>query len=316
MQDVLPTDVAKQLQQAILKINDTNSLISIEYSLPLSKGIKSFEARLIPSIPNQVIVIIRDITERKQAEEALQKAKDDLEIRVEERTCELKNTNALLRQEIVERQRAERQLKISLEEKDVLLKEIHHRAKNNLQIISSLLRLQAGYIKDEQVIEIFRDSQNRIRAMAMIHENLYQSDDLARIDFSDYIRNLINNLIRSYGANPNISFRLNFDKIALRIDTAIPCGLIINELISNSLKHAFPNNLKGEINIDFFLQEAGKYLLQVSDNGVGITEDIEFYKKSSLGLQLVWRLVEQIEGNIEFNPKNGTCYKIVFIEQR
>ncbi|MBO3458562.1 CBS domain-containing protein [Aetokthonos hydrillicola Thurmond2011] len=316
MQDVLPDDIAKKFQEAILHVNDKNSLVSIEYSLPLILGSKSFEARLFPSIPNQIIIIVRDITEQKQAQDALQKAKDDLEIRVEERTCELKNTNALLRQEIVERQRAERQLKMSLEEKDVLLKEIHHRVKNNLQIISSLLRLQAGYLKDEQVVGIFQDSQNRIRAMAMIHENLYQSDDLARIDFSDYIRNLTNNLIRSYSANPNINFKLNFDKISLRIDTAIPCGLIINELISNSLKHAFPNNTPGEISIDFSMIQPGRYLLNVSDNGVGITENIEFYKNRSLGLQLVWRLVEQIEGNIEFNNKNGTYYKINFIEQK
>jgi len=216
--------------------------------------------------------------------------------------------------DITARKIAENQLKSSLKEKEVLLKEIHHRVKNNLQVISSLLRLQAGYIKDEEALDIFKDSQNRVRAMAMIHENLYQSTDLARIEFSDYISNLTNNLIRCYSVNRNINIKLNIDRVLLRIDTAIPCGLIINELVSNSLKHAFHENQTGEISIEFLDLSQGKYSLSVSDNGIGFQEDIELPKKHSLGLQLVWNLVEQLEGSIAYQAKSGTEFNITFIQ--
>ncbi len=216
--------------------------------------------------------------------------------------------------DITARKLAENQLKSSLKEKEVLLKEIHHRVKNNLQVISSLLRLQAGYIKDEQALDIFKDSQNRVRAMAMIHENLYQSTDLARIEFSDYIRNLTNNLIRCYSINRDINIKLNIDRVLLRIDTAIPCGLIINELVSNSLKHGFNENQTGEISIEFLELSQGEYSLSVTDNGIGFTEDIELPKKHSLGLQLVWNLVEQLEGNIEYKGKLGTKFNITFTQ--
>ncbi|AUB39254.1 CheY chemotaxis protein or a CheY-like REC [Nostoc flagelliforme CCNUN1] len=140
-----------------------------------------------------------------------------------------------------ERKQAEEQIKASLQEKEVLLKEIHHRVKNNLQIISSLLNLQAEYIKDNQALEVFKDSQNRIESMALIHEKLYQSQDLAKINFADYIQDLVTNLFYSYNVNSSaISLKMNVEEVFLAIDAAIPCGLIINELISNSLKYAFP----------------------------------------------------------------------------
>lgn len=310
----MPLDIAYQFHQAILQLNKTNSLVVIEYSLSLTTEVKSFEARLLSSLANQIIVIIRDITERKQAQEALQKAKEDLEIRVEERTFELKNANKLLRQEIIERQRIEEALKSSLQDKEVLLKEIHHRVKNNLQFISSLLRLQAGYIKNEQALDVLQDSQSRVRAMAMIHESLYQSNNLAKIGFLKYIHKLINNLIDSYRVNPNINIKSRIDNALLRIDTAIPCGLIINELISNSIKHAFVNKESGEIYVEFLMLEKGKYSLNVSDNGIGMKNDIKLTLTQSLGLQLVWKLVEQLEGNIVFNTNFGTSFKITFTE--
>lgn len=204
IQNIMPLDVGREFEQGILQVRQSKSLVAIEYSLPTARGEQSFEARLLPSIRHQIIVIIRNITESKLA-----------------------------------RKQAENKLKSSLKEKEVLLKEIHHRVKNNLQIISSLLRLQARYINDENTVDIFEDSQNRVRAMAMIHENLYQSNDLAKIEVSDYIQKLTNNLICSYGVEQNIKIHLNIDKFSLKIDTAIPCGLIINELISNALKHAF-----------------------------------------------------------------------------
>lgn len=215
--------------------------------------------------------------------------------------------------DITVRKKVENKLKASLKEKEVLLKEIHHRVKNNLQIISSLLRLQSGYIKDKQALEIFKDSQNRVRAMALIHENLYQTKDLAKIEFSEYIKKLTNNLIRCYNIT-NIQINTNIEKLFLKLDMAIPCGLIINELISNAMKHAFKNCEGGEIYVDFITLQAGKYSLSVSDNGVGTTENISSLKKQSLGLELVWNLVEQLEGTIVYNFKLGTSFRITFAE--
>jgi PAS domain S-box-containing protein len=240
-------------------------------------------------------------------------ARGDVVRDTEDNPCFMAGSNT----DITHYKAAEHKLKESLKEKEVLLKEIHHRVKNNLQVISSLLRLQAGYIRDEQALDIFQDSQNRIRAMAMIHENLYQSNDLAKIDFYNYIQNLANNLISSYGIQNKslINLNLNIDKILLKIVTAIPCGLIINELVSNSIKHAFTGRNSGDIYIDFLELEPKKYSLIVSDNGIGVPDDIEVRRNQSLGLQLVWSLVEQLEGSIAFKNQKGTVFTITFYEE-
>lgn len=215
---------------------------------------------------------------------------------------------------IAKRKQAEEQIKASLKEKEVLLKEIHHRIKNNLQVISSLLNLQSGYIIDKDAIEMFKESQNRVKSMALIHEKLYQSKDLARIDFAEYIRNLTNYLFRSYGVTSNrIKLKKNVDDVFLGLDTAIPCGLIINELVSNSLKHAFPDGKEGEIHICLFLDN-DKFTLIVRDNGVGFPKDLDFRNTESLGLQLVITLVEQLEGTIDLKRSGGTEFKIIFTE--
>ncbi|MBD2729844.1 hypothetical protein H6G96_26880 [Nostoc sp. FACHB-892] len=212
-----------------------------------------------------------------------------------------------------ERKQAEEQIKASLQEKEVLLKEIHHRVKNNLQIISSLLNLQAEYLKDNQALEVFKDSQNRIESMALIHEKLYQSQDLARINFADYIQDLVTNLFYSYNVNSSaITLKMNVEEVFLAIDAAIPCGLIINELISNSLKYAFPEKQPGEIYIDFSSIEANLFTLTIGDNGVGFTQDFDFQGTESLGLRLVKGLTHQLRGNIDFSINNGVKYKIIF----
>lgn len=218
-------------------------------------------------------------------------------------------------QDITGRKQAEEQIKISLKEKEVLLKEIHHRVKNNLQVISSLFNLQSRYINDIKSLEIFRESQDRIKSMALIHEKLYQSKDLARINFAEYIRNLANDLFRSYGVNlTDVTLKINVSNVFLGIDTAIPCGLIINELVSNSLKYAFPEDKKGIIRIDLYPDEYGKFILIIRDNGVGFPKHLDFRNMESLGLRLVKTLTKQLGGSIELNSNNGTAFKIIFAE--
>ncbi len=215
---------------------------------------------------------------------------------------------------ITDRKRAEEQIRESLKEKEVLLKEIHHRVKNNLQVISSLLYLQSKKINDEGSFQIFKESQNRIKSMALIHEKLYRSEDLAKIDFAEYIRNLTNSLFRSYEVSSSkVELKIKVDETSMGIDTAIPCGLIINELVSNSLKYAFPDGREGEINIGFHSDD-GKFNLVVGDNGVGFPEELDFRNTQSLGLQLVNTLTGQLDGEIYLDKNGGTEFRITFAE--
>ena len=208
-----------------------------------------------------------------------------------------------------------KQIEKSLEEKELLLKEIHHRVKNNLMIISSLLNLQSRYIEDKKYKDIFRESQNRAKSMALIHERLYKSTDLKRIDFGDYIRTLANDLFHTYISDPSrIQMAMNIEEVRLDINTAIPLGLIVNELISNSMKHAFPDGMKGKININFHLK-GDKFILTVRDNGVGFPKDMDYKNTESLGLQIINSLTDQIDGKLEFNGSNGTEFKIRFKER-
>ena len=218
--------------------------------------------------------------------------------------------------ELAERKRAEDQLKLSLKEKEVLLKEIHHRVKNNLQVISSVLRLQSDYVRDEKILALFNDSQNRIRSMALIHEKLYQSSNLLKINFDEYIRDLTDNLIRSYVSfSSAVTLTTNAIGVWLNIDTAIPCGLIINELVSNSLKHAFlETNQENEIQISITSAHDNEFTLIVRDNGIGFPEDIDFRNTESLGLELVCIFTEQLDGTIELDRSNGTAFVITFSE--
>ncbi|MFQ6041306.1 MAG: histidine kinase dimerization/phosphoacceptor domain -containing protein [Candidatus Poribacteria bacterium] len=211
------------------------------------------------------------------------------------------------------RKQTEEQIKTSLQEKEVLLKEIHHRVKNNMQVIVSLLNLQRRYIKDEKYGEMFRESQNRIRSMALIHEKLYQSENLTNIDFAEYIRSLASTLFQTYEAYGKIALKMNIEDISLSIDSAIPCGLILNELVSNSLKYAFPEGKEGEIKIILRSADENEIELIVSDNGVGIPEDVDIKNTESLGLQLVATLTEnQLDGEMQLNRTEGTEFRIKF----
>ena len=201
-----------------------------------------------------------------------------------------------------------------LDEKEMMVKEIHHRVKNNLMIISSLLNLQSSYIKDKASKDIFKESQNRARSMALIHERLYQSTDLKRIDFGDYITSLATELFHTYVVDPSlIELKINVDDIFLDINTAIPLGLIVNELTTNSLKYAFPDGKRGKIIIDFHPIDE-HYEFTLKDNGIGFPEDLNFHDTDTLGLQIVNSLTDQIDGEITLDKNNGTEFKITFKE--
>jgi PAS domain S-box-containing protein len=218
-------------------------------------------------------------------------------------------------EDISDRRKAEDALRASLREKEVLLREIHHRVKNNMQIISSLLSLQAREIDDPAIVEMFRESQSRIRSMAFVHEKLYQSKDLSRIGFSDYIRSLTNHLTQTYIIDgERIRFESEIEDIALDIGTAIPCGLIINELVTNAFKHAFPDVRAGTVRLELRRAAEDRFLLRVADDGVGFPAGLDFQLTESLGMQLVLMLVDQINGAIELEPGPGTSFRIDFGE--
>jgi PAS domain S-box-containing protein len=215
--------------------------------------------------------------------------------------------------DITERIRTDKQLKASLAEKEILLKEIHHRVKNNLQIIASLLSLQSNTIDNPLTLAQFRDCQNRIRSMALIHERLYRSDDLAHIAIGPYIRDLAKNLLQSYQTqDKGIRLTVETDDTQLDIDTAVPCGLLVNELVSNALKHAFPNGRTGTIGVEMWYTSESRHKLVVWDDGVGFPPDVDYQNTTSLGLQLVNSLIQQLDGSVEVCRAPGTRFSVCF----
>jgi len=223
-----------------------------------------------------------------------------------------KPSNLTLVRDITDRKQAEEQIKSSLKEKEVLLKEIHHRVKNNLQIVSSLLYLQSRKTSDDQVLSVLRESQTRVRSMALIHEKLYQCGDLANINLGDYIRSLTSYLLNSYGvASHMVNLKINVESAPLGLDRAIPCGLIINELVSNALKYAFPQGRRGEIFVNLLRDGDDKLVLMVKDNGIGLPEGLDVTDTPSLGLQLVSTLVKQLDGTMEVRRKGGTEFRMI-----
>jgi PAS domain S-box-containing protein len=214
--------------------------------------------------------------------------------------------------DITERKKRRRNINASLKEKEVLLREIHHRVKNNMQIISSLLNLQIQYLNEEESVNVLMESQNRVKSMAIIHEKLYQSHDLNSIKIAEYVKSLVKDLFYSYNITEDrIESIINIEDIKLNIETAIPCGLILNELVSNSLKYAFPNKREGKIKVSIHTKEDG-YELNISDNGIGFPDELDFKNTDSLGLQLVNNLTDQIDGSIELERNNGTNFSINF----
>ncbi|MBF0566192.1 MAG: response regulator [Nitrospirae bacterium] len=301
-------------------------------SLNLEKGCERNrqEEEFLVSIANTLACII----ERKRAEEGLRKHRDTLEDIVIQRTAELTyardqaiaanehvkkrkseliETNRRLQSEIQRRIEVENKITASLRDKETLLKEVHHRVKNNLQIISSLLYLHSTTIGEPCAQDALNESCNRIRSMALIHETLYKSENLATIDFSQYLKSLMGDLFYTFGVDPEtITLKYDLHAAFLKLETAIPCGLIINEIVSNSLKYAFPKGTRGKISISLHKRDDNGYELSIGDNGIGLPRDLNFDNVSSLGLRLIKTLSDQLEGSVELNRTGGTRYKIIF----
>lgn len=225
--------------------------------------------------------------------------------------------NIMLKRELQEkelkRRQAEEKLKKSLEEKEILLKEVHHRVKNNMQIISSILKMQQRQVDDPRLREALEESQNRIRSMALVHENLYRTENLAKILFSNYVKAMANNLMHTYSQNQtSIRFEFDVEDVYMPLDVGIPCGLIINELLSNSFKYAFQGRDKGIISIRLKNLQADEYEMIVKDDGIGINGSFDIEKTKSLGMRIVTKLVQQIDGELNYDFSSGATFTIKF----
>ena len=248
-----------------------------------------------------VLASIIDITERKRSEQILRDLNAELEHRVATRTAELEA-------EVVERKRVEEVMRTALEEKKTLLEEIHHRVKNNLQIISSLLQLQCDFVKNEEDRAMFAESQNRVRTMALVHERLYRSQNLASINFGEHVRDLANMLAGTYRqAAVQIHVFTEAESVSLQLETAIPAGLIVNELVSNAL-----NGRRGTLKVSLHSPTPGQLLLSVQDDGVGFPPGFDWDQARSLGLRMVRDLTRQIRGTLEVRQNGGTTFALSF----
>ena len=270
----LPSHVVTELDLLIQQTITSGQIAYYEYEMDVSDDLGMFELRMVKSGDDEVVMIVRDITERK---------------------------------------RVEAQMQASLQEKEVLLKEIHHRVKNNLQVVSSLLDLQSTYVEDELVKEMFQENRRRTRSMAFVHEQLYHSTDLARINFADYVRELTDYLLRSHGQlTKGVVLDVDVIDVLLSVETAVPLGLIINELLSNAYKHAFPNGRSGRVLIQLRKNDGAQLSLILQDNGIGWPDHVDFRRSPSLGLTIIMTLVDQLQGEIEMRSQNGTCFELTF----
>ena len=215
--------------------------------------------------------------------------------------------------DISDQKHIEEQLKTSLIEKETLLREVHHRVKNNLQLISSLLNLQLKSKEEKSVEEMFNECQNRVKAISLIHEKLYQTNQITRIDFDKYIKSLATSLLKSFGiTSSRIRITSKAENVFLTMDSAIPCGLIINELVTNSLKHAFKHGMSGEIVVDMKYRQDNKFVLTVKDNGLGLPSTLMVEKPETLGFSLIQSLIRQLDAKLEIEINKGTEFSITF----
>lgn len=225
---------------------------------------------------------------------------------MDKRTTELGRTNRRLQQEIVEHKLADERIKASLREKEVLLREVHHRVKNNLAVVSSLLSMQAGRVEGQSAHAALQESRNRVASMSLIHEILYQSEDLSAVDLEHYVGSLTANLAHAYGYTGRVDFRVKTGSICLEASQAVPCGLIINELATNSLKHAFQDGKGGSVRISADALSDDTIELRVGDDGVGFPDDLDWRKSKTLGLRLISLMVDQLHGSWEMRNDPGT----------
>ncbi len=255
---------------------------------------------------------VRQTEAIKKSQAELQEAREELEERVYARTVELVKSNAMLMHEVSERKRAEEKTTASLKEKEVLLREVHHRVKNNLQIVMSLLKLQSRKMSNPEVNQMCEDIQNRIKSIAMLHELLYRSEDMSRIDFSHYIKKMARDLIRSYSPlSDNISLHIRSEGVLLDINSAIPCALLINEIVSNAIQHGFPEGGEGNINIEFERDETA-FCLRIGNDGKSFVKNIDLENSETLGLRLVADLTAQLGGEVKMETGEKTCFEITF----
>jgi two-component sensor histidine kinase len=270
-------------------------------ALHMAKAGAEDQARLLAhqaeELTHSNIELERSNNELRQVQRELQQAHDEMEQRVKDRTAKLAAANDSIRS--------------SLKEKEVLLREIHHRVKNNMQVISSLLNLQSSHIRDEQDRVLFCESQSRVRSMALIHEKLYQSKSLARIDFNEYVNDLSRTICRSHGLS-GVTLHVDAAGIYFGVDTAIPCGLIVNELITNSLKYAFPDGRAGRVFVYASLLTPQKCTLRIGDDGIGFPSDIDIRNTKTLGLQLVHTLAQQLGATVNVQREQGTIFEFTF----
>ncbi len=309
-------ETEKKVQAFKLGANDyiTKPFQKAELLARVESQLQLFQ--LHKTLEKQNYLLKTEIDKKYKVELSLLETNDQLSSVNQSLQAEIENRKIIesrLQSEILERRQAEQKLKKSLKEKELLLKEIHHRVKNNLFIVSSLLESQLDYTDNPQTIKMLEDSQNRILSMALIHEQLHSSTGLCLIDFRQYITNLTDHLINSC-INKEIDFQVKIQEVNVNIETAHPCGLIINELFSNAIEHAFPNTNKGKISLELYRDKLNNFTLLFKDYGIGFPVDKDFYESESLGLELVFTLVEQLEGEIEMKNNHGTEIKITFRE--
>jgi PAS domain S-box-containing protein len=274
---------------------------NLELSIETRTNLIEFQGKKVLQISFHDITKVKQLEKEKLRTQLVQEINNRL-------TQELEEKNQIQKKLIA----SEDKLKISLQEKEVLLKEVHHRVKNNLQVISSIFNLQKNYSSNQIVKDLLVESQNRIKSMAFIHESLYKTVDFAKINFSEYTENLCYNLLKSYNAyGKSAELKLKLKEVFINLDFAIPCGLILNELITNAVKYAFEGKTHGIIEVEL-AQKKNIILLKISDNGIGLPEDINFEDSNTLGFQLVNALVNQINGKLVFKVNNGTKYEISF----
>jgi PAS domain S-box-containing protein len=267
--------------------------------------------------PRRMAGSLQDMTERKVAAQALTAANEQLAAANEEMASineELATTNDDLLNEVHLRRQAEEQLQASLQEKVVLLKEIHHRVKNNLQVVSSLLGLQAATVQDPGVLELFEEGKNRIASMALVHEELYRSPDLAQVNLETYLERLVRRLVAGQTGARRVETLVRVADVRLPVDLAIPCGLVVNELVTNALKHGMRGRPRGELAVS--AERAGGLVrMLVADDGPGFPPDLDYRQTETLGMQLVVNLVSQLHGELELEDRPGCAFRFVFPEK-